>query len=217
MEICVFPSCSSTPAPTAIPPGFSRTWTPKLRTHVLNVTKGRYRQGREKPKEDWKVSASMSTNLERRYLHGVTYLEQRRRYPVLRQHVRSFLKGGQGQGHAFLHQRQLHESAPAKPTGPGVRAQVAVQEQVRRSIVELDTRVGRIMDKLRELGWMTTPWCSIPPTTAPGRMSPRRRLTPSAAPRGTVREGGNRVPAIAWMPGKIKPGSRNHDIPAALT
>jgi arylsulfatase A-like enzyme len=31
-----------------------------------------------------------------------------------------------------------------------------------------------------------------------------------------VREGGNRVPAIAVMPGKIKPGSRNHDILGGL-
>jgi len=31
-----------------------------------------------------------------------------------------------------------------------------------------------------------------------------------------VREGGNRVPAIAVMPGKIKPGTRNHDIVGGL-
>ena len=29
-------------------------------------------------------------------------------------------------------------------------------------------------------------------------------------------EGGNRVPAIAWMPGKIKAGERNHDIVGGL-
>ncbi len=31
-----------------------------------------------------------------------------------------------------------------------------------------------------------------------------------------MREAGNRVPAIAVMPGKIKPGSRNHDIVGGL-
>jgi arylsulfatase len=31
-----------------------------------------------------------------------------------------------------------------------------------------------------------------------------------------VREGGNRVPAIAWWPGKIQAGSRNHDIVGGL-
>ena len=31
-----------------------------------------------------------------------------------------------------------------------------------------------------------------------------------------MREGGNRVPAIAIWPGKIKPDSRNHDIVGGL-
>jgi arylsulfatase A-like enzyme len=31
-----------------------------------------------------------------------------------------------------------------------------------------------------------------------------------------VREGGNRVPAIAWMPGQIAAGSKNHDILGGL-
>jgi arylsulfatase A-like enzyme len=34
--------------------------------------------------------------------------------------------------------------------------------------------------------------------------------------KGTDREGGNRVPAIAWMPGKIKAGEKNHDIVGGL-
>jgi arylsulfatase A-like enzyme len=31
-----------------------------------------------------------------------------------------------------------------------------------------------------------------------------------------VREGGNRVPAIAWMPGKIAAGKKNHEICGGL-
>jgi arylsulfatase A-like enzyme len=31
-----------------------------------------------------------------------------------------------------------------------------------------------------------------------------------------VREGGARVPAIIWAPGRIKPGSKNHDILGSL-
>jgi len=34
--------------------------------------------------------------------------------------------------------------------------------------------------------------------------------------KGTVREGGNRVPAIAWMPGKIAANAKNHDIVGGL-
>jgi arylsulfatase A-like enzyme len=85
------------------------------------------------------------------------------------------------------------------------------------SIVELDTRIGRVMDKLRSLGldkntlvfWTTDngAWQDVYPDAG---------YTPFRGTKGTVREGGNRVPAIAIMPGKIKPGSRNHDIVGGL-
>ena len=51
-----------------------------------------------------------------------------------------------------------------------------------------------------------TPTCSGRPTTAPGRMSIQTPdIRRSAAPKGTVREGGNRVPSLAWGP-NIKTG-----------
>jgi arylsulfatase A-like enzyme len=86
------------------------------------------------------------------------------------------------------------------------------------SIVENDTRIGHIMDKLRELGldkgntiviWTTDngAWQDVYPDAG---------YTPFRGTKGTVREGGNRVPAIAWMPGHIKAGSKNHDIVGGL-
>ena len=39
---------------------------------------------------------------------------------------------------------------------------------------------------------------------------------PFRGTKGTVREGGNRVPAIAVWPGKIKPDTKNHDIIGGL-
>src|SRR6202012_3282482 len=80
------------------------------------------------------------------------------------------------------------------------------------SIVENDTRIGRIMDKVRSLGldkntyvfWTTDngAWQDVYPDAG---------NTPYRGTKGTVREGGNRVPSIAWGPG-IKAGSRNSDI-----
>ena len=65
--------------------------------------------------------------------------------------------------------------------------------------------------------WTRTRWFSTRPTTAPGRTSIRTPATRrSAAPRAPLREGGNRVPAIAVWPGKIKPGSKNHEIIGGL-
>jgi len=85
------------------------------------------------------------------------------------------------------------------------------------SVVELDARIGHIMDKLRALGldkntlvfWTTDngAWQDVYPDAG---------YTPFRGTKGTAREGGNRVPAIAVMPGKIKPGSRNHDILGGL-
>ena len=45
---------------------------------------------------------------------------------------------------------------------------------------------------------------------------PDAGYTPFRGTKGTVREGGNRVPAIAWWPGKIKAGAKNHDIVGGL-
>src|SRR5512139_1837616 len=84
------------------------------------------------------------------------------------------------------------------------------------SIVENDTRIGRVIDKVRQLGldkntyifWTTDngAWQDVYPDAG---------YTPFRGTKGTVREGGNRVPAIAWGPG-IKAGSRNHGIVGGL-
>jgi arylsulfatase A-like enzyme len=85
------------------------------------------------------------------------------------------------------------------------------------SVVELDARIGAIMDMVRKLKldqdtlvFYTTDngaWQDVYPDAG---------YTPFRGTKGTVREGGNRVPAIAWMPGRIKAGTRNHDIVGGL-
>ena len=85
------------------------------------------------------------------------------------------------------------------------------------SVVELDTRIGRIMDKLRETGMDKNTLVFY--TTDNGAWQdvyPDAGYTPFRGTKGTVREGGNRVPAIAVWPGKIKPGSKNHEIVGGL-
>jgi arylsulfatase len=85
------------------------------------------------------------------------------------------------------------------------------------SIVENDTRIGHVLEKIRELGlakntlvfWTTDngAWQDVYPDAG---------YTPFRGTKGTVREGGNRVPAIALWTGKIKAGSRNYDICGGL-
>ncbi|GGH31673.1 sulfatase [Alsobacter metallidurans] len=85
------------------------------------------------------------------------------------------------------------------------------------SVVELDTRIGRIMEKLRATGMDKNTLVFY--TTDNGAWQdvyPDAGYTPFRGTKGTVREGGNRVPAIAVWPGKIKPQLRNHDIVGGL-
>jgi arylsulfatase A-like enzyme len=84
------------------------------------------------------------------------------------------------------------------------------------SVVENDARIGAILDKVKALGlekntyifWTTDngAWQDVYPDAG---------YTPFRGTKGTVREGGNRVPAIAMGPG-IKEGSRNYDVVGGL-
>jgi len=85
------------------------------------------------------------------------------------------------------------------------------------SVVELDTRIGRIMDKLKALGMDKN--TLVVYTTDNGAWQdvyPDAGYTPFRGTKGTVREGGNRVPAIAVWPSKIKPDTKNHEILGGL-
>lgn len=85
------------------------------------------------------------------------------------------------------------------------------------SVVELDSRIGRIMDKIRSLPIANNTLVFY--TTDNGAWQdvyPDAGYTPLRGTKGTLREGGNRVPAIAWMPGKIAANTKNHEIIGGL-
>ena len=101
---------------------------------------------------------------------------------------------------------------------PEFQLQVDVQEQVRRLASSSSTRASAAswtscartgLDK-NTLVFYTTDngaWQDVYPDAG---------YTPFRGTKGTVREGGNRVPAIAVWPGKIKPDTKNHDIVGGL-
>jgi arylsulfatase A-like enzyme len=85
------------------------------------------------------------------------------------------------------------------------------------SVCELDAHIGQIMNKLHSLGLDKNTLVFY--TTDNGAWQdvyPDAGYTPFRGTKGTVREGGNRVPAIAVWPGKIAAGSTNHDILGGL-
>src|ERR1700744_2770482 len=84
------------------------------------------------------------------------------------------------------------------------------------SVVENDTRIGRILDKVRELGLDKNTyvfWTSD--NGAWQDVYPDAGYTPFRGTKGTDREGGSGVPSIAWGPG-IKPESKKAEIVGGL-
>ena len=85
------------------------------------------------------------------------------------------------------------------------------------SVVELDARIGRIMDKIRSMpGANNTLVFYTTDNGAWQDVYPDAGYTPFRGSKGTLREGGNRVPAIAWMPGRIAAGVKNHEMIGGL-
>jgi arylsulfatase A-like enzyme len=84
-------------------------------------------------------------------------------------------------------------------------------------VVELDTRVGNILDKIRSLGIAENTLVIYTVDNGTWQdVYPDCGYTPFRGTKGTVREGGNRIPTIMWWPGTIKAGSQNHDILGSL-
>ncbi|WP_299902443.1 arylsulfatase [uncultured Ruegeria sp.] len=78
------------------------------------------------------------------------------------------------------------------------------------AVVELDARVGNILAKVDELGLRDNTIVFY--TTDNGAWQdvyPDAGYTPFRGTKGTVREGGNRVPAMVRWPGKVEPDSKS--------
>ena len=85
------------------------------------------------------------------------------------------------------------------------------------AVVELDNHVGKIMDKVRELGIENDTFVLFTVDNGSWQdVLPDAGYTPFRGSKGTDREAGSRVPAIAWWPGRIQAGSDSHDIVGGL-
>ncbi len=84
-------------------------------------------------------------------------------------------------------------------------------------VMEMDYNVGRIMDKIRSLGISENTFVFYTVDNGAWQdVHPDAGYTPFRGSKGTDREGGSRVPAIAWWPGQIQPGSKDHNIVGGL-
>ncbi|PZQ99706.1 MAG: arylsulfatase [Cereibacter sphaeroides] len=116
----------------------------------------------------------------------------------------------------FIHVNFMKVHQPNMPA-PEFQGKSMAKSKYADSVVELDTRIGRIIEELKKTGQDKNTLIFY--TTDNGAWQdvyPDAGYTPFRGTKGTVREGGNRVPAIAVWPGKIKPDTKNHEIIGGL-
>jgi arylsulfatase len=186
---------------------------PKLRAMFDKVTKGSLSgKAGETAKQDWKVNGQYVDTPDKGVV-GIPFMDK-----YIEQSGLKFLEEAAKNPDQpfFININFMKVHQPNMPA-PEFEHKSLSKSKYADSVVELDTRVGHVMDKLRELGLDKNTLVFY--TTDNGAWQdvyPDAGYTPFRGTKGTVREGGNRVPAIAVWPGKIKAGVRNHDIVGGL-
>jgi arylsulfatase A-like enzyme len=185
------------------------TWFPampaELRAFFEKVTKGAMSgTAGGKPVEDFKINGQYVNEPGKSVtLNGVTYSNGVVGIPFLDQYIENATveyldKAAKAGKPFFLSVNFMKMHQPNMPHPDFIHKSIS-KTKYADSMVENDTRIGRVMDKLRALGldkntyvfWTTDngAWQDVYPDSG---------YTPFRGTKGTVREGGARVPAIAW-------------------
>lgn len=185
---------------------------PELRAMFAKVTKGALSgNAGETAKEDFKINGQY-VNTPEKGVVGIPFFDE-----YVEKAAIDYLNTAGKAGKPFLMSVNFMKVHQPNLPAPEFQGKSMLKSKYGDSLVELDTRVGRIIDKVRELGIQDNTLILF--TTDNGAWQdvyPDAGYTPFRGTKGTVREGGSRTPCIAWWPGKIKPGSRNYDILGSL-
>jgi arylsulfatase A-like enzyme len=186
--------------------------SPELRKMFQEVTKGSLSgKAGEKAKEDWKVNGEY-VNTPDKGVVGIPFLDDY----VEKAAIEFLEKAKQSDAPFFINVNFMKMHQPNLPD-PNFEGKSLVKTKYGDSLVELDTHIGNILKKLDELGLSENTIVFF--TTDNGAWQdvyPDAGYTPFRGTKGTVREGGNRVPAFVRWPGKVKPRSKNDDIVGGL-
>ena len=186
---------------------------PKLRAMFDKVTKGSLSgKAGEAARQDWKVNGEYVDTPEKGVV-GIPFLDK-----YVEQSGLKFIEDAAKNPDQpfFININFMKNHQPNLPA-PEFEHKSPSKTKYADAVVELDTRIGHIMDKLRELGLdkNTLVFYTVD-NGAWQDVYPDAGYTPFRGTKGTDREGGNLVPTIAVWPGKIKAGMRNHDILGGL-
>ena len=184
----------------------------KLRDMYAKVTKGMLSgKAGEKPHEEFKINGEYVDTPEKE-LVGIPFVDE-----YIEKAALDYLDtAAKSKTPFFMNVNFMKVHQPNMPHPDYIHKSMS-KSKYADSLCENDARIGNIMDKVRALGldkntlviWTTDngAWQDVYPDAG---------YTPFRGTKGTVREGGNRVPALAWMPGKIAAGSTSHDVVGGL-
>ena len=186
---------------------------PELRDMFTKVTTGSLSgNAGKKVKEDWKVNGEYVDTPDKGVV-GIPYLDG-----YVEKAGFEFLEDAAKNKDTpfFININFMKNHQPNLPHTDFIHKSTS-KSKYADSVVELDTRIGNVIAKLDELGLSEN--TLVVYTVDNGAWQdvyPDAGYTPFRGTKGTVREGGNRVPAMALWPGKIAAGSKSDDITGGL-
>jgi arylsulfatase A-like enzyme len=191
------------------------TWfpdmSPELRAMFQRVTKGALSGNAGQPvREEFKVNGQY-VNTPDKGVVGIPFFDEY----VEKASLDYLDRAAQSRDPFFMSINFMKVHQPNMPA-PEYEHKSISKTKYADSVVELDARIGRIMDKIRQVGGNNTLVFYTTDNGAWQDVYPDAGYTPFRGTKGTVREGGNRVPAMAWWPGRIAPNTKNHDILGGL-
>ncbi|HML92784.1 arylsulfatase [Methyloceanibacter sp.] len=182
--------------------------SPELRELYQKITKGSLSgKAGEKPVEDFKVNGEY-VNTPEKGVVGIPYLDEY----VEKAAIEFLDEAAKSDKPFFINVNFMKNHQPNMPA-PEFEHKSISKSKYADAVVELDTRVGRLLKKLDDLGIAddTIVFYTVD-NGAWQDVYPDAGYTPFRSTKGTVREGGNRVPTMVRWPGHVKPGSRSDDI-----
>jgi arylsulfatase A-like enzyme len=186
--------------------------SPELRAMFDKVTKGALSGNEGEPaKQDWKVNGEY-VNTPEKGVVGIPYLDE-----YVEKAAMEFLDDAAKSDKPFFINVNFMKNHQPNMPAPEFEHKSISKSKYADSVVELDSRVGDLLKKLDDLGLAdnTVVFYTVD-NGAWQDVYPDAGYTPFRGTKGTVREGGNRVPTMVRWPGKVKPGSKSDDVLGGL-
>ena len=185
---------------------------PETRKMFQSVTRGALSgKAGETPKEDFQVNGEYVDTPDKGVV-GIPYLDA-----YVEKAALEFLDTASKSDEPFFINVNFMKNHQPNLPHPDFKHKSLSKSPYADSVVELDTRIGNVLQKLDELGLAddTIVFYTVD-NGAWQDVYPDSGYTPYRGTKGTDREGGSRVPAILRWPGKVAAGSKSAAITGGL-